>query len=214
MKICHLSDSHGLPRKPIYDNADVVVHTGDMLPNRTRGNRDIEPGYQEDWLVGVMKSWAAWLGTRPLVYVAGNHDFFDPIPLMRRAGMDAHNVLGTVVKLQGLSFMGLPDIPWMGGEWNHERWEEQIAEHISAILDYRPDVVLGHCPPHGLLDAPYANNPGYHIGSTAIANALTFHWHEPKAYLCGHCHEHGGKEAKIRNTIISNAATTRRLVEL
>lgn len=214
MIIAHFSDTHGLPRKGVPDSADVVVHSGDLFPNRTRGHRHVEAPYQTQWLRSTLGAWAHWLGGRPLVLVEGNHDFVDPAPIFQAGGINAHNVEGRALELAGVRFMGLPEIPWMGGEWNHERQEHEIAAHIALILERTPDVIVAHCPVHGLLDTPYEFNPGYHIGSTAIATALAHHEHEPKAYLHGHCHETGGRHAQVRSTHISNAATTRRIVEV
>ena len=209
LRLSHFSDTHGLPRKSVHADADIIVHTGDLFPNKTRGHREIEPAYQQEWLRKTVHEWARWCGGKPFVYIAGNHDFFDPVPIMRRAGIDAHSADGPV-EIGGWRFMGLPDVPWMGGEWNHERVEAEIAERFAHVLEWRPDVIVSHCPPYGVLDVAYGN----HIGSTSVATALLYGEHEPRAYLCGHCHEMGGKQAQLRNTIVSNAATTRRAVEV
>lgn len=212
MKIAHFSDTHGLPRKGVPEDADVIVHTGDLFPNKTRGHRDVEPDYQRDWLRKTIADWARWCGNKPFVCVPGNHDFFDgTVALMRRAGIDAYDAR-ELVTVQGVTFAGLPDIPFMGGDWNHERTEPEIAYRFDRVLSHKPDVLVCHCPIYGILDQPH-RHADYHIGSTAIANALTYGDHEPKAYLHGHCHEATG-EARIRNTLVSNAATTRRVVTL
>lgn len=223
--IAHFSDTHGLPRKRVPDDASIIVHTGDLFPNKTRGNRFVEPGYQREWLIKVLPNWHAWCGGRPFIHVPGNHDFFDPVPLMRRAGIDAHGVDsrelvkiwlassmtvdGVLTEERHITFAGIPDIPWMGGEWNHERHEVEISERFAEVLALRPDVVVCHCPIYGVLDSAYGN----HIGSTSIATALLYGEHEPLAYLHGHCHESHG-EARLRNTLVSNAATIRRTITL
>lgn len=209
----HISDTHGLPRKKVVDRADVIVHTGDLFPNRTRGNRFVEVPYQTLWLEKTANDWAKWAGGRPVILVNGNHDYIDPVPIFRAHGIHAVNVEGRVIDLHGFRFMGLPDIPWMGGEWNHERQEDEIDEHFNMIMDYEPDVVVAHCPPYGILDTPDAYG-GAHIGSTAISNALSYRDHVPLAYLCGHCHERGGRKDMVRGMIVSNAATSANVIEI
>jgi Icc-related predicted phosphoesterase len=214
VKIAHFSDTHGLPRKGIPEQCDLVVHSGDLFPNQTRGVREVEISYQRQWLHRTMPHWRSWLQNIPMLMVAGNHDYIDPTPLMRAAGLRVYNVEGRILDMHGLRFMGLPDIPWMGGEWNHERSDTEMKEHVDLIYEFKPDVLIAHCPPYGVLDTPYEFNDGYHIGSTPLANALSYHPHEVKAVLCEHCHEQGGREARVRSTLISNAATTRRVVEI
>lgn len=49
VKLTHISDTHGmLPR--ILQSSSIIVHSGDFLPNCTRGKRVIEEKYQEAWL--------------------------------------------------------------------------------------------------------------------------------------------------------------------
>lgn len=215
MLIAQFSDTHGLPRKPVPEAADVVVHSGDLCPNRTRGNRSIEPPYQIQWLEKTARDWARWLGGRMLLLVEGNHDFVDPAAILRRYGINALNLglHAAPVDVGGLTFAGLSDIPWIEGEWAHEEQEVDIHQHFTRLMDQKPDVIIAHCPPAGVLDDPF-DYVNYRIGSTSIATILSYHEHEPLAYLCGHCHERGGKEARVRSTLISNAATTRRLVEI
>lgn len=211
--IAHFSDTHGLPRKGVPEAADVIVHTGDLFPNRTRGKREIEIPYQTFWLNKVASVWRKWAGRRPLILVNGNHDFIDPVPILRQAGIMAVNVEGRVVDMFGFRFMGMPDIPRMDGEWNHEHYEDEIDEHFSTILSYGPDVIVAHCPPYGVLDkpSPYEN---VHIGSTSITKGLLY-GRAPLAYLCGHCHEEGGRRALLEpRTVVSNAATTRNMIEV
>lgn len=225
VNLAHFSDTHGLPRKEVPDDTDVIVLSGDICPNRTRGLIDIEIDYQEQWLRKTAPQWRAWSKNKPIALVPGNHDFFPDIAWVLRAlGVNAFDVSYCVegrkdrsgykpLEICGLTFFGLPDIPWMGGEWNHEHGELEISSRFEEVLDTRPDVVVSHCPPYGVLDNPFDFGT-YHIGSSAVATLLGYHEHEPKAYLCGHCHERGGRTAMIRSTIVSNAAASRVLLKI
>jgi Icc-related predicted phosphoesterase len=215
IRIAHFSDTHGLPRKHVPDEADVIVITGDICPNSRPTVPEYERVYQEDWFRRTALHWKSWAKGKPVLVIRGNHDYTPAIArCLREAGVRAYDAEVGVVDIIGFTFHGLPDIPFMGGGWANEYGETEIAEHIAAVLDKRSDVVLGHAPPYGVLDDPYDLNPGYRIGSTAIVTALSYHEHEPLAYLCGHCHERGGKSTKLRSTMVVNAAATRRMVTL
>lgn len=216
--IAHFSDTHGLPGRPVPRSADIVVHTGDMLPNRTRGNREVEVPYQSQWLRDTMRDWAKWLGGRKMVRVPGNHDFYNVAPTMRAAGLDVHDVFtdGPVV-INGFTFAGVPYIPPLSGEWNHETPEGVIADQFKRrVLAHKPDVIVNHCPLDGVLDRGDWHDPR---GSSAMLNALMYGKHMPKLYLHGHAHGHGGSSMYLQNhegseCLVVNAATTCRLVRL
>ena len=215
MKISHFSDTHGLPRKPVHDDAAVIVLSGDICPNRTRGVVDVEADYQREWLRTTRKDWLRWSKGKPVVLVPGNHDFYRHMAReLGYAGFFVADASLGMVTVSGVSFLGLPDIPWMGSDWNHERGEQEIEHRFTEVLDQRPDVVDNHCPPYDVLDAPYGTHVDYRIGSAAIAKVLASHEHAPRLYLCGHCHELGGRTQVVGRTLVSNAATKRVLVTL
>lgn len=218
MIVAHFSDTHSLPRKPVPASATLVVHTGDLLPNRTRGNISVEVPYQSDWIRKTAAAWAHWLGGRRMLIVAGNHDFIDVAPFMRAADMRVRNVFTDGPQtVDGVRFAGVPYIPTMAGEWNHEKSEQEISDGFRRrVLAHKPHVILNHCPIAGVLDHAY----GHGIGSVAMANAL---WYErggdgdgyaPLAYLHGHNHEQAGSLVEINGILFSNAATTRNLIEV
>lgn len=233
MKIAHFSDTHGLPRKPVPAGVDAIVLSGDICPNaprkregsearmlrralgdvlpRTPMNPSAERLYQTGWLRATGAAWKRWAGDTPVLLVEGNHDYVDPAPILREFKVRATNLEGREVFVHGLKFMGLPDVPWMGGEMNHERWEPEIKAHVELILERRPDVLVSHSPMYGVLDMPYA---GYHIGSTALGMALSLSEHRPIALLHGHCHEQGSQTREVMEMIVSNAACGRRVVDV
>ena len=205
MVILHISDTHGRMSKP-FREASVVVHTGDLLPNKTRGDRYVEPGHQTEWLRSVMHELAKWVGTRPFLFMPGNHDFVDPCPGMRRAGIDAHNLHEEGPRsIDGVTFGGVPFVPYFGGEWNYEVSEAEIDYHLSNLKSV--DVLVTHCPPLGVLDDAnrgLGSRLGRSIGSKAI------HAHveqkQPRWHLCGHVHECGGSEVLLGKTRVVNSA--------
>jgi Icc-related predicted phosphoesterase len=203
MKLLHLSDTHGRHSQP-FPEAEAILHTGDLLPNKTRGNRHIEPGYQEHWLRSVLPTLITWTAGRPFLFMPGNHDFFDPCPIMRRAGIEAHNLWEDGPKtIDGVRFAGVPHVPWFGGDWNHEAPEAEIEHHLSLLPSV--DVLVTHCPPHGVLDnalAPFGRSNA--IGSRAIREYVDSR--NPTWHLFGHCHEQGGASHEGGGTRFVNGA--------
>jgi len=212
MKILHVSDTHGRFSQR-FEEASVIVHTGDFMPNKTRGVRAIEPGHQEYWIRSVMPHLVEWCGDRPFLFMPGNHDFFDPCSIMRRAGISAHNLWEQGPKtVNGVHFGGVPFVPWMGGDWNYEAGEAEIEHYLTFLDDC--DVFVTHCPPSGVLDRPYAGfggRPGS-IGSVAIRGYVEKR--RPKWHLCGHCHECGGQREMLDETMVVNGATSARVIDI
>jgi len=227
-RILHISDTHGrfdpLPNNSIHNPTfDVIVHSGDFLPNRTRGILAIEPGFQSAWLSGQVEALQKWLirGRKhvPFLFVQGNHDFINPCPLMQDMGIDARNITGTVEAIGGIKFFGFADVPYFTGEWANEYSEDMITGRFAPVVDMlnncEIDVLVTHAPLYGFLDQ---NARGERCGSTAIRHAFVDKiLNYPKALLHGHIHESNGMTrmyCKTNQLLISNAATTQRIIEL
>ena len=209
MTIAHVSDSHGnhhfFPR--IRQDALAIFHTGDFLPNNSRGNVKVELLFQEEWVRTNKESLQTWVGDRLFVFCAGNHDFFDPVPLMREWGIQAYNATNQKLNLLGKSIYGFPYIPYIAGEWNYEREIPEMSELVEEIPDV--DILLAHCPPAGILDFEGGGKP---CGNTSLANRLAYgEGLEPAYLLCGHFHGSSGIhlcEGGDKRMLVSNAATT------
>ncbi len=203
---CHVSDTHGylFPLMP----ADIVIHTGDLLPNRTRGIRPVEKVFQYNWLNDHMEKFKAWLGERPFMFLPGNHDYIDPVPQLRAAGIDARDMKGHTFQ-EGLHFYGFHWVPWFTGEWNNEMPDREIYDRFNCA---DADVVLAHAPIYGVRDR---NAQGERCGSRSIrvymqnANNAVPAW-----YMHGHIHEAAGLQGWSRGIKVSNAATTCRVIEI
>ncbi len=206
MRILHFSDNHGSVPFDASEAqvADVVVCSGDMMPN---GKLRADPGWnrmmQPEWITKNIR-WFKALG-RPFLFCSGNHDFIDPTPILRDAGVDAIDITNRLVTVGGYSFYGFPYIPYIQGEWNWEATKKEMPKKVREI-PLPVDILVAHCPLEGMLSDPkYASNE-------ALANYLHYEWETwPKAILCGHSHGTAGVR-KHRNCIVSNAATTWRLL--
>jgi Icc-related predicted phosphoesterase len=195
---------------------DVMVHSGDLLPNWSRGIWTIEKSHQPQWLLENTKfMWHNWVGHgQPLLLCSGNHDFIDPVPIMRDSGIDAHNINGRPYTHEGIRFYGFPWVPAWTHEWNFEIDPKEMSEHVGRLREHLEqglvDVIVAHSPIYGMLDR---NAYGERCGNKhmkEMLRALTVPL--PKAYLHGHIHEAGGGVNTYRGmTIMNNALTNRTL---
>ena len=204
MRILHLSDNHGL-FYPL-ENSDIICHTGDLLPNKSYGTRCIEEKFQDNWVKLNLDRFKAWIGDRPFFYTAGNHDFIDPVPLLQSVGIDAFNVHdGFGMEYNGVTFAGFPWIKWFTGMWNREIDEIEIAERLTVLPPC--DILMTHSPMYGVLDRNY---DGERCGSTSLRDYMKKF--KGKALLCGHIHESAGIQRWSNDILVSNAATTQKVI--
>jgi len=221
MRICHISDTHGqFPR--LYGRYDVVVHTGDLFPNSHNVGQNLakEQAFQLQWLRDSMGEIKQWLQGRTLLYVPGNHDFLDSSLMefeMHKAGLEAFDLTDKMLSYNDVNFFGFPYVPAINGMWNYEReipeMEKEVEKLVAACNDQHIDVLACHAPLYKSLDLSMGNQI---LGSSVISNALDYKVARdmmPSYYLCGHIHEANG--ITVRNgMVISNAATTRHIIEV
>lgn len=216
MIIVHVSDNHSV-LYPLPKEGDVVVHTGDFLPNASRGKREIEVPFQTEWLKLNADRIKNWIDNRPFLFSYGNHDFCPNIcDILQDHGIDAHDITSTVYEFGGLKFYGFPFIPFLAGEWNGECFGDQMQREVrrikDVILEHKVDILCAHCPIYGILDL-YLEE---HCGNQQLADLLSYgidrdKW--PKALLCGHVHE-GNGITDLDGMLVSNAATTVHLLDI
>lgn len=192
---------------------DVIVHSGDLMPNKTRGIVDVEIEFQRMWLVQNAKRLKLWFQDKPVIFCPGNHDFANVEPYMRDFGIDFTSLENDSYTNQGVRFMGFSDVPKFAHEWNRERSPAELARGTLAVLEdaeiFNYHVLVAHCPPWGVLDM--ANE---HIGNSVLTNDWLYRertW-RPNLILSGHCHEAAGV-AYLKDTFVSNAACTQRIID-
>jgi Icc-related predicted phosphoesterase len=206
MKIIHLSDNHG--SLPVLSNeSNIVIHSGDLLPNMTRGDWSIEPIYQMDILETNRDKIQNWLKGRTFLYCPGNHDFAESskvVAFLRSIGIDAYDMKDKRVDIEGISFYGFPWCPPITREWNYETSEDDINSRLKEVPQV--DVLITHCPPGGIMDGGY--------GSNAMSLWLSYGVNIPRrAWLFGHMHEYSGV-SEVMGIKFSNAATTQNVIEI
>lgn len=212
MKLCHVSDLHGyyyLLEKAAELEFDAWVITGDFFPNKTRGDRIVEPRFQQKWFMDYKRnSILERLQGKPVISVDGNHDFISLHSCLIRCGVESYKITPEGIIFDGVKFAGFPNIPRIAGEWNHESGSEELRDLSFATFESDPDVLVTHAPPHGILDEV----EGY--GITHLTNCYTYREHKVKAHFFGHCHIDGGKMREEFGTKFYNGATAFRLVKI
>lgn len=211
VRIAHISDTHGwaFDNTSCPDDVEIVVHSGDLLPNRTFGIREIEVPFQTHWIEENAPRILDWLGGRPLVMVMGNHDFVRFDVVVRCAGHAASIIMldSETERVRGVRFAGFPYVPFFNGDWNLELGEIELGLRFRPIEDAIDngdiDVLVAHSPMYGVLDR---NGAGTRCGSKRIRNAMSRRQQLPKAYLHGHIHERGSQLHDWRGMLVSNAA--------
>jgi len=212
LRILHTSDLHartGFLMDAMRTTAwDVWVDTGDFFPNRTAGNQLVEPAFQTRWtewpalgpkLVEILRG-------RPLLSVAGNHDYISLARVVRQAGGVAHDIQQGPVTVEGLTFAGFSGIPRIGGVWNGETLQGDFAARVAAVLALQPQVLLTHAPPAGVLDQDEFGESIEDYGITALTPALFYREHRVRHHFFGHIHEQGGKTITLNNITFYNGA--------
>jgi predicted phosphohydrolase len=177
MRIVAVADTHTFQNDlGAIPEGDVFVHAGDLL----RG------GTLEE-LEGVA-AWLASLPHRQKVIVAGNHD---SCFLNQRAAAVA--MLGDAVYLEdsghaidGLSFWGSPWQPAYN-DWAYNLPRGKALAEKWAQIPARVDVLVTHCPPHGLGDrGPVPGRLGCQDLRQRVREV------SPTLHLFGHIHQDGG----------------------
>jgi Icc-related predicted phosphoesterase len=210
VKFTHVSDNHGYLPKLIGEG--LVVHSGDFLPNRSR-IRLIEESFQPQWIRDNAEQLKQWLGDRTMLITPGNHDFIDPARSMQEIGLSVWNIDRALMTVEGIRFRGFSPVPYFTGEWNHEYPRRQLEDLVDSFgTEHRgdaADVIVAHSPIFGVLDR---NGQGERCGSLPMRKLLQIVTPAPKYYLHGHIHESAGHVGWSRGIMVSNAATTQRII--
>lgn len=203
MKIACISDTHGLFLPEIPEGVEIVLHAGDVGPDRN----------SLEWLKGPFKDWAADLNKRNIGIFAtfGNHDFIgERLKWLRDYDVTSEEIGPNVNFFVDQAAMiansldeedDSPDMevlkvwfsPWSPtfGNWAFMESEEALALRYSEIPD-DVDIIVNHSPPRGFGDRTDGRyGPPANVGSTALLDA--FEGHPTAKYLiCGHIHAGAG----------------------
>lgn len=199
MKICAISDTHSKHRlidiSLIPADTDLLIHAGDIT---WTGEYNILADFNA-WLEKL-----SWIEHK--VVIAGNHDR----SLEKQPGLaqgiltNAIYLCDSMVDIEGLRIYGSAWTPQFGRNWAFmaERGKD-IARFWRCLAEgqVKPDILLTHGPPHGILDTVYS---GEQAGCEELAKAVAIV--KPKLHVFGHIHEGYGRIEKD-GTLFVNAAT-------
>lgn len=210
MLIGHASDLHGNLSNLINsdETPDVWILSGDILPNMSRGNVDIEVPFQSEWLQERASVLADRFGDTPVLVVNGNHDFIDVVAVLRDAGVNAIEVTPNGVEVLGLRFAGFREVPYMMGEWAGEC--RDFSDLVDRTFASNPDIIITHAPASGILDDDHGC--GHGDGIRDLTNAFAYRPHNVRAHFFGHIHAQGGKDVEEMGVHFFNGAHAVRFV--
>ncbi|NIR16687.1 MAG: metallophosphoesterase [Desulfobacterales bacterium] len=200
MKLVLISDTHQRHKYLRMPKGDVLVHAGDFC---SHGN------YEE---VKRFGDWLRTLDYHHILFIAGNHDKtfeFDLekslklIPEETITGGKIHYLQDGYIVLQGVKFYGSP---WQPRFYN---WAFNLTRGGSALrkkwkrIPNDTDVLITHCPPHGILDKTDFKNEN--IGCKMLFDRVTDI--KPRLHVFGHCHAgYGMNYHLLAGTDFINAA--------
>lgn len=192
LRIVCISDTHGFHRQLDIPAGDILIHSGDLLPD-------------DDQLEALLdlNEWFSSLPFKHCVVIAGNHDLiFQSKPAQARKVLkNAVYLENSGVELAGLKFWGCPVVPidkWMAfavapGAASRKYWD-RVPEGT--------DVLISHGPPFHVLDkdGPVAG----HRGCAEITRALLRA--KPRLHVFGHVHGSYGTEGGPHGISFVNCA--------
>jgi len=199
MNIYHLSDTHG---QNFWNcslaGIDVVIHSGDLIPDFDLGNPDINVMLQSAWLSSRAEDIVKWLDGRPILYVEGNHDF-----ISLKDFMPAIKLNPAPVEINGIKFSGYREIPPIAGYFAGEADNATMTKIVQNTFSQPSDILVTHTPPHEILDGTNKNSrhPGW--GCRILAARLK-QPHSFRHHFFGHVHQIKPITLLVNNTFHHN----------
>lgn len=184
--ITFISDTHC--REHLIKNEDLIggdfiIHSGDIS------------GRGKDYEVFEFFRWFSSLTQyKHKILIAGNHDFlFQKDSDVARKLLDTYPDLiylqDSLIELEGVKIYGTPWQPWFY-DWAFNVVKEEERKEIFAKIPEGTDILVTHCPPHGILDQ---TKSGIKTGCRELfIRCMTI---RPIINIFGHIHEaYGYKE--------------------
>jgi Icc-related predicted phosphoesterase len=209
MKICVISDTHGMHRDlDKLPEVDVLIHCGDFS---NVGEKDQVMDFIE---------WFASFPHRHKIFIAGNHDkSFDPKfwespmdglwkeeTLLYAKFKGLTYLENSEIVIDGVRFWGSPITPSFYPErWAFNRDRGVTINQIWKQIPFRTDVLITHGPPATKLDWTVR-------GGLVGCDDLLYHVQmiKPKYHLFGHIHESAGIEEGMDTTFINASVLNER----
>jgi Icc-related predicted phosphoesterase len=123
----------------------------------------------------------------PIILTPGNHDYWDPNNINNE---NIHCLVNEHLIFNGVKIFGTPYTPRFAN-WN---WMAN-DEEINYMIDHDTDIVLTHGPPYGYWDC--VKSTMTNAGSEALLESIKKT--KCQHVICGHIHEHGGRNSTIKD---------------
>lgn len=189
LKVCCISDTHGMFREAVIPKCDILIHAGDI----TAYGRPAE-----------IVDFNLWLGSlhqvKHKVVIAGNHDACLQEDIRTHSIFtNVHYLQNSSVELEGLTIFGSPMTPTFYNWFFMADRGEEIKQYWDRIP--KCDILVTHGPAWGTLDQ--ITKPFYqaHLGCEELAYAVERV--KPKYHIFGHIHSSHGKIKKGKTTYIN-----------
>lgn len=210
MRLVVISDTHNVQKRISLPGGDVLVCCGDVC----------EAGRIKE--LEFFNKWLKQQHFDTVVFCAGNHDRCLDINYLKNVFSDdqAQNLINKglevlsdgienfhylfegSVEIDGAKFYGAPHQPFFH---NYSFNLQRGGDELKAIWDKIPedtDILLTHCPPHGILDKTYG---GESAGCELLRERIEVV--KPSLHMCGHIHESRGLNyTTLESTWVINAS--------
>lgn len=191
LRCVFISDTHSLARDLEVPDGDVLIHSGDLSGN----------GKLSEFLEQV--KWLASFPHKHKILVAGNHDVvIERWPFVARPELEANGITyleNSEVVIEGIKFYGSPIQPFFNN-WAFNVKEESRRALVWAQIPDDTDVLVTHCPPHGILDFCEDGHTGCEALWWEVMERV-----KPQIHAFGHIHEGHGK-VDFGHTLFLNAS--------
>lgn len=205
IRICCISDTHGLHNQVTIEPCDILLHGGDVS--------NIGERYD-------VSDFISWMERQPAlhkVFIAGNHDrSFEGIKPywledeLSHMSSNIHYLQDSGVEIMGIKIWGTPWQPeFYNWAFNLPRGEK-LAEKY-ALIPWDTDILISHGPPYGIEDSipDHFLQPGQtdlHVGCKDLLGYIQSEQKDLDYHIFGHIHLDGRKdikpvEVKIKNEI-------------
>jgi predicted phosphodiesterase len=201
MKVCLISDTHGLHHLFELQEGDLLIHSGDVS----------SMGKPEEIL-----EFFEWFIKQPYkhkVWIAGNHDFFMERILKGDVRGEqetkikerlfsipgVHYLYNSDVIIEGYRIWGSPYTPSFGS-WAFGLGRGKPLADLWSQVPANTDILVTHGPPKAILDLNYNEQECGCEELTKLVKQL-----KPKLHVFGHIHESMGS-VKIDKTVFVNAS--------
>ena len=212
MKICAISDTHGLHRELDIKESDILCIAGDISPLNIQGRK--EP--MLEWLHSDFIPWCESLPVNKVFLTPGNHEL--AISHMEpdvRELLENTKIEYLIDELSTYETYKIWGTPWCSiyGNWAYMKFPEFEEERFMRMPE-NLDILISHDPPYGACDICLQHPRGFyeHIGNPELTKVVKIK--NPKIILCGHLHTGRSRETLFDNINVYNVSVVNEQYEI